>query len=403
MSMKAVDFTFPSPDVNQCPYSFHAALRSEAPVYKLAGHNTYLITRYDDVIRVAKDFESFSSRRPWPGQDVPGIDLVPEVPGLVNNDPPEHTAFRSVLAKAFSPSSVATLEPMVAEIATMLIDDIGDAGRADFVKEFASLLPMHVITSIMGWEPENFATYKRWADHMSEFFAFLGTHVDEERANSIKELREFLLEQIAHRTANPRDDLMTVVAQATDDDGKLFALNQRLELARVLFTGGNETTSFLLANTMNLLLSNPARMTEVRADRALIPRLINESLRLESPNEHGTRVATRDVVIDGVTIPVGATVLLRWGAANRDETHFTDPDTMDLTRSYPASHLAFGKGIHFCLGAHLARLEGRVAYETIFDQWADIRRQPGSEDVEMIDHPLFRAPRHLPITFDLAR
>lgn len=403
MSRGATDFTFPSNEVNQCPYLFHSALRDGAPVYQIAGQNTYLITRYDDVVRVAKDFESFSSRRPWPGKDVPGIDLVPEVAGLVNNDPPEHTAFRAALAREFSPSSVARLEPLVGEIANRLIDGIGDGGSADFVTQFASLLPMYLITSLMGWEQESFPTYKRWADHMSEFFAFLGTHVDQEHANSIKELREFLLDQIADRVARPRDDLMTVIAQATDDDGKLFALNQRLELARVLFTGGNETTSFLLANTMNLLLSNGAQQAAVRNDRGLLPRLINESLRLESPNEHGTRVATRDVVMHGVTIPAGATVLLRWGAANRDGTHFPDPDTMDLDRTYPASHLAFGKGIHFCLGAHLARLEGRVAYETIFDRWADIRRQPGSGDVEMIEHPLFRAPRSLPIEFELAR
>jgi cytochrome P450 len=397
MTSRVDDFVFPSPEVNQCPFSFHAALREEVPVYRLANQNTYLITRYDDVVRVAKDFESFSSRRPWPSEDMPGIDLVPEVPGLVNNDPPDHTAFRAVLTKAFSPSSVAQLEPQLSTIANQLIDDIGDDREFDFVTRFSSLFPMHVITTIMGWESERFPTFKRWADHMSEFFAFLGTHVDQEHAQSIKELREYLLEQIGDRTRNPRADLMTVVAQGRDDKGQLFALNQRLELARVLFTGGNETTSFLLGNTLNLLLSNPVQFARVREDRSLLPRLINESLRLESPNEHGTRVATRDVTIDGVTIPAGATVLLRWGAANRDAAHFEDPDAMDLGRTYPASHLAFGKGIHFCLGAHLARLEGRIAFETIFDRWADIKRQLGTEDVPMIEHPLFRAPSSLPI------
>ena len=364
----------------QCPYPYYARMRAEAPVLHLAELDMYLVTRHDLVLGILRDPTTYSSKfgrptMPLSGDEADRLNAAiaegyPRTPTMLTADPPEHTRFRGLVAKAFNPRAIASMEPFIRQFVTELIDAWGDRAQVEFVAEFAVPLPVRVIATMLGQPSERYADIKRWSDAS---LAGIGTNLSVEgRIAAERETNEFqrhFAQEIDDRRAHPRDDLIGNLVHATVDepgvDPRPFELPEMISIISQLMVAGNETTTKLLGEMMRLLGEHPDQWQAMRADPTRIERIVEEALRLSSPTQGIFRISTADVELGGINIPAGSRLVLVYGAANRDETLFADADAFDPDRDRLKEHLAFGKGIHFCLGAALSRLEARVALEEL--------------------------------------
>jgi cytochrome P450 len=384
-----------APEVKQNPYPYFAHLRDHSPVYWVESLKSWAVSRYEDVAYIAKNTQLFSSAPIIPailGDQNP----VPEVNWMISADPPAHTALRKLVNKAFTPRMVAALEPRIREIVAQLLDQIAEkGGEFDLVHDFSTPLPLMVIAQMLGIEPERYREFKRWSDDMIR--ATGGEEVSpaerERLRGSMDDLRNYFENAIAERRQHPREDLISALVRAEEDHHQLTA-REVLAMCLLLLLGGNETTTNLIGSTVLTLLSHPAELAKVRADLTLVPQMIEEMLRYEAPAQALLRQATADTKIAGSTIPAGGGVMILYGSANRDERQFPNPDVFDVTRN-PQEHLAFGFGIHYCIGAPLARLEARIAMD------AFLRRFPKvalcEQRREWIDSFVVRGPKSLPL------
>jgi cytochrome P450 len=384
-----------APEVKQNPYPYFAHLRDHSPVYWVESLKSWAVSRYEDVAYIAKNTQLFSSAPIIPailGDQNP----VPEVNWMISADPPAHTALRKLVNKAFTPRMVAALEPRIREIVAQLLDQIAEkGGEFDLVHDFSTPLPLMVIAQMLGIEPERYREFKRWSDDMIR--ATGGEEVSpaerERLRGSMDDLRNYFENAIAERRQHPREDLISALVRAEEDHHQLTA-REVLAMCLLLLLGGNETTTNLIGSTVLTLLSHPAELAKVRADLTLVPQMIEEMLRYEAPAQALLRQATADTKIAGSTIPAGSGVMILYGSANRDERQFPNPDVFDVTRN-PQEHLAFGFGIHYCIGAPLARLEARIAMD------AFLRRFPKvalcEQRREWIDSFVVRGPKSLPL------
>jgi cytochrome P450 len=369
-------YDFASQAVRDCPYPFYDALLDSAPVYQIPGRDDYLVSRYEDVAWCLQQTALLSSRR-W---DDPSFELsapgqrYPLGPSISEADPPEHTRNRALTIRAFTPGRLRSYEPLIASNVDELLDMFSDRGHAEWVSEYASKLPMLVICDILGLDRANGPNLKRWADDYAEYIGKFasGSQTAELRA-SIADFFNFIGDEIEKRRAYPTADVLSEISNARDDDGEPIDMTTLVNIGRVLIMAGHETTAFLLANSLYLLLKDRGVYEAVVADPNLIRRLIEETLRLESPNQWVSRQVMREFVLDGITIPAGSRVILLTAAANRDESKFECPADVDLTRRNVQNHLGFGLGIHFCLGAPLARLEARLTFEHLLTRLDNIR------------------------------
>jgi hypothetical protein len=376
------------------PYPLYRRLRDEAPAYWNAEREMWALSRFDDVHAAAKDWETFSSSAGGTGNDADDTYQLFEPAGdLAATDPPLHTRLRGALRMAFSPSQIKTrFEDPVRERANALIDTFVDAGSADFAEAFARPLPAHMIFTWLGF-PES--------DHeqLTEWFARMLDRVTGQRALPASALaardnmRAYLEVAAADRRRTERDDLLghLVAAQA---DGQLSA-DEVIGSCMLLFIAGITTTTGLISNSLfNLTRFRDQRRLLAREPERL-PVAIEELLRFDAPIQTLVRTTTRETQAGGSTIPAGAKVNLIWASANRDERRWREPDQMDISRE-PQRHVAFGEGIHHCLGAPLARLEGRIALGEL------LRRIPDyavSGPVVRISTPTDRALERLPVQF----
>jgi len=388
------DFGLFDPAVQQCPHAYYAKMRESAPVYEATagGAALHLITRYDDVLEVVRDPETFSSRFDVGGRG--NAELARRTKELYENeggydrvgtmltaDPPEHTRFRRLVSKAFTPKVVNDLEPAVREIAAALIDQMlaatAGGGSIDVVEAFAVPLPVAVIARALNVPDDRLADFKRWSDAS---IAGIGTNISiEERLDAEREVIEFqkyFAEQLERRRTEPQDDLLTNLLNARiDRDGDDVAdeavstepltTAEMLSIIQQLLVAGNETTTKMLTEMLRLLAEHPAEWEALRADPSRAPAFVEETLRLSTPTQGMFRVVKKDTRLAGVDLPAGAHVVVMFSSANRDRLVFEDSDSFCPMRDGVSSHLAFGRGIHFCLGAALARLEGRVAAEEL--------------------------------------
>jgi cytochrome P450 len=328
-------------------WDVYRVLRDEWPVYYDQARDEYALSRFDDVLRAAHDHATFSSVVAEAGLLLPMLNFI---------DQPRHTALRALVSRAFTPRRVAQLEDHIRQVARDLIDQIvrRDERECEFHHEFAAILPSVVIASMIGVPDEHVADFREWSA------AFIA--VDPEGfAEPAAKVYGLFAELLAERRGAPSSDLMTALIQA-EVDGEKLSDDDLLGFCFLLMVGGIDTTTNLLGSGIILLATHPDQRALLLADPSRWPGAIEEINRIESPTQSLPRTALRDVELQGVTIPNGARVSLLWGAANHDEREFPEPERFDVIRSF-ARHLAFGHGIHYCLGANLARLEARVAFE----------------------------------------
>lgn len=396
-----------SPEVASDPYPLLARLRSEAPILELERFGWWVVSRYDDVATVLKRHELFSSETGLDQLRPPHLDErtwqeleILRGRSMLNSDPPEHGRLRRLISSAFTPRALAQLEGRVEQIARGLVDAIVAGDGFEVVGDLAVPLPVTVIAEMLGVDPARGADFKRWSDDLLE----LGRLTREQRMSpeetrrlvqSRFELVEYLQATIAERRERPRDDLISALARAEREEGALSA-TEVLGTIVLLLVAGNETTTNLIATGIHLLMEHPEALAELRAEPELVPNFIEEVLRFEGPVTMLFRKTTAEVTLSGVTIPAGALVLPLVAAANRDPAQFPEPDRFDVRRD-TRGQLGFGAGIHFCVGAPLSRLEGRVVFREL------LRRLPPLSRVEpqpaWTDNTSLRGLRRLPVRF----
>jgi cytochrome P450 len=355
---------------------------------------------YPEAVHILADPQTFSSDTT---RFVPRQDFAEG--NLTTMDPPEHHKLRKLVSHAFTPKVVADLEPRIAELTNELLDQAEadrTAGRMELVADIAYPLPVIVIAELLGVPSSDRHLFKRWVDgafNSSEQFSLVEPSERQQRAmdeafEQLHHLTDYLGEHAAERRRHPREDLLTKLVQA-EVDGERLSDAAVVNFANVLLIAGHITTTMLLGNTVLCLDAHPDVATRVRADRSMVPATIEESLRFLSPFAALARVPTTDVEMGGSRIPAGQMVMVMLAAANRDPRQFADPNVFDPSRD-PNPHLAFGRGIHFCIGAPLARLEGRVALNILLDRFPHLRTDP-DEPATFLPSPNLTGVRTLPL------
>jgi cytochrome P450 len=371
------------PTTLQCPYPHYAKMRAEEPVLHVPALSMYLVSNHALVSEIMRDTETFSSAfgntsMPLPAADREKMMAViaeayPRVPTMLTADPPNHTRYRRLVSKAFTPKAITELEPTIRAITTRLIDSWINAGRIEFVKQFAVPLPVEVIAKALNVPDDRLTDFKKWSD---DSIAGIGTSISLEQRleaeRGVNEFQRYFAAELDKRRDHPQDDLLTNLLNARIDDDdpdvtdkRALDMPEMLSIVQQLLVAGNETTTKMLTEMMRLLAENPEQWAMVKADPTRIPAIVEETLRLSTPTQGMFRIATRDVELAGVHVPKGSRVVIVFMSANRDESLFDDPDAFDPDRANLSDHLAFGKGTHFCLGANLSRLEGRIALQEI--------------------------------------
>jgi cytochrome P450 len=352
-------------EIDTAPYDIWKRLRDEAPVYRNDALDFWALSRYDDIEAAHRDVATFSSAH-GTVLEMMSAERVP-TSMMIFLDPPDHTRLRTLVSRAFTPRRIAALEDRIREIATGLLDGWVDGEPFDFVQGFAARLPSMVISSLFG-VPESDQEHVR---HLIDSLFFL----DPERGmiNDVSfmagvHLHEYLLDQIERREHSPSDDMLTAltVASVVEEDGVARKLTheESAHFANLLISAGTETVARLLGWAAILLARHPDQRAALASDAALIPNAVEELLRYEAPSPVQGRWTTRPVSLHGVEIPEGSKVLLLTGSAGRDERKYPEAERFDVQRRFD-THVSFGYGIHFCLGAALARMEGRIALEEV--------------------------------------
>jgi cytochrome P450 len=375
-----------SDEFREDPYPFYAALRRDRPVYREPRHGGYLLTRFDDVLAALLDHETFSSAQGPAPMAMPAQNLTPVLAGT---DPPYHDQLRALVSRAFTPRRVVESEPRIATIAAELLDEsTGDAFEA--VSALSIPLPVVVIAELLGVEPERRADFRRWSD---AFVGLLESEPTQELVHATGELIDYFRKLAELRRGDPRDDLVSALVQA-EIDGRRLTEPELDGFFIMLLVAGNETTTNLISNLLHILSQRPDLWKRLRADRSLVPAAVEETVRFDCPVQNLGRHVTRDVEIGGVSVPVDSRVIVSYGAANRDPAAFEAPDEYRLDRT-ERRHLGFGQGVHFCLGAGLARLEGRIALDGLLDRFEDL--EPGSAPPRRLQSTVIRGFEALPL------
>ena len=327
-------------------WGVYRTLRDEHPVYFDQAKNQFVLSRFADVWRATNDWETFSN-------------IVEEadnfLPQMIYMDPDRHTHLRALVSRAFTPRRMAEVEPLVRETARRLVGEIAERGECELQHEYAAILPSLVIAKMIGVPDEHVDAFRSWTE------SFLEIQGPEDYMESLGKCYGLFAELLAERRQRPGDDLMSALL-AAEADGRRLTEEELLGFCFLLVLAGNDTTSSLIGTGIVLLAEHPDQRAVLLEDPSRWPGAIEEINRIESPTQVLPRTAMRDVEFDGTTIPKGSRVMLIWGSANHDDREFPDPERFDVTRPV-TKHLAFGHGIHFCLGANLARLEARVALE----------------------------------------
>jgi cytochrome P450 len=367
------------------PYPRYAELREAAPVHRLSD-GSYVVTRWDDCWSTYRHPTVFASSGTRPGD-------YASTKSIISIDPPAHTRLRQLVTGPFRPAAIASMEPELRKVAEGLVDDLvaaNRAGEADLVTQLAVPLPVIAIARMLGIPGESYAEFRHWSDHSVADLA--GLDVDPAVVKQARrDMMHFFLHLVTERRRSPGDDLISAIVSGPEPLDDEFAV----AFCFTLLVAGNETTTNLIGNAMLALLAHPDQAQQLWADPARVPSALEEALRYDPPAQTNIRRARVDATIAGHDIPAESLVVLLIGSANRDPRKFPDPDRFDITRN-PREHLSFGNGVHLCLGASLARLEARLAYETLIARVHNVRL---TGPVVRQDAQL-RGVRQLPIALD---
>ncbi|MCT7662090.1 cytochrome P450 [Mycobacterium deserti] len=384
--LDAVDF-FTDNELLHDPYDYLAALRDECPLRRESHHDVVMVTGYDEGVTIYNDTARFSScisvTGPFPGFPVPleGDDVseliaqhrdeVPFSDQLPTFDPPVHTAHRALLSRMLTPKRLKENEDFMWRLVDRQLDRALTGGRCEFIGDFAAPFAMLVIADLLG-VPES--DHDEFRDALLTEAGTIGSSEGDQMQHSPLEYLYGKFAQYIHsRRDEPRDDVLNGIAAARFPDGTIPEVIDAVRVAANLFAAGQETTVRLLSAAVMLIAEDAELQAKLRANRDLIPRFIEETLRYESPVRGDFRLSKCPVTVGGVDLPAGTTVMLLNAAMNRDPRRFTEPDTFDIERANARSHVAFGRGPHACPGAPLARAEGRISLERLFDRTTDIR------------------------------
>jgi cytochrome P450 len=343
------------------PYPYFRKLMSVAPVCRIKPHGHWAVSRYADVQTILKNPNIFISSGMVKelSSDSPEFFLFSR--GLIGADPPDHTRLRRLLSKAFTPVMIRKLQSNIRLICTKLIDNLLSQHSVDFIQAFAVPLPMTVISELLGIDLVKMNDFKRWT---SMLISWRNQHQSRQFLNDVENMYYYFTDLIAERKKNPQTDLISTLISACDDD-KIITNEEVLAFIRLLLVAGTETTTNLLGNAMLLLLTYPNQLTQLKQDPAKISKFIEESLRYSSPVISLSRTVNTKIKMSGITLNKGDIVLPLVASANHDETVFPNSQQFNIDRN-TQGHLAFGDGIHYCLGSQLARLQVRIAFEEIF-------------------------------------
>ncbi len=394
----------------KCPYHFDKTLRETAPVYRDPASGVYVVSTYDLVREAHKNDAVFSNEFGLALGS--SVELDPDVKAamaktynlgkgtLLTVDDPEHKAYRDIVRDFFLAKNIEQYRPWVSALAERLVSEIPAGQPYNFIEKFSRPLPLSMIMHVLGIPLEMLNDAFRWTvanvtvlSQVSDKQTLLDAHA------AVKEEYDWFVTALDARRANPRDDLLNLVAHATID-GRPLTIEEQLGHCTQFLVAGNETTTATLAEGIRQLCLNPDQEALVRKDRSLIPNLVEETLRLASPTSNMWRVTKVDHTLGGVDIPKGSMVLLKYFSANHDETLFEAPLEFDVTRDNAKRHIAFGFGTHVCIGQHLSRLEMIVAWEKLFAGTRAMRLNCAPEELEYMPNILLRGLEELPVIFE---
>jgi cytochrome P450 family 150 subfamily A5 len=402
------DFFNLDPVSLQDPHPFYELARRAGPVYRDPHTGCYILTSYDDVVQVSRNKVDFSAcvsatgpitifPGPLQGSDEEMqaciheyVDRIPGMVPFLSYDPPRHTRFRKILGRLFTPRRIERVAPSARQLANELIDDFIDAGEVEFVSQFGDEFSFRVIVELFGLPPEDKAALKFKTDSAYEGASSVGnaeamaqfsdSSVEggaDPLAVMMERLGGLFAGYIAERRTAPRDDVLSEIANGQfEDTGELPSIEELLPVVLQVFGAGTTTTGGLLSRGVQILAERPDLVDELRADPALVDNFVEETLRYDSSVKGLFRLAKVDTTIGGVAIPAGSIIMLCYHAADRDPEHFPDPTTFDLHRANSRTNLAFGHGPHLCLGAPIARLESRIAFQVLLERLDNIRYAP---------------------------
>lgn len=390
-----------SRDFLRDPYPAYAALRAEAPVHlvrDLEDRELWLVVGHE-ACRTA--FTDPRLSRDWlKSGDVTQIykagTATSALKHMLLSDPPDHTRLRRLVAREFTPRRITALAPRIQQITDELLDAMeasagGGERRADLIAAFAFPLPMTVICELLGVPELDREAFRSWSNEI------VARTSAEAQTSAYEQVTAYLVELITAKRADPGEDLLSAMIHAVDDGGDRLSADELIGMCVLLLVAGHETTVNLIGNGMRALFAHTGQLADLQADFGLLDGAVEEMLRYDGPVETCTeRLALEDVEMGGVTIPKGATVLIVIADADRDAERFKEPDTFDIRRD-SRGHIAFGHGLHYCLGAPLARLEGRIAVRTLLERFPDLAQEGDEAELAWMPGMLIRGVRTLPV------
>lgn len=404
------DFSLLDPATQSDPFAMYEAMQDCPGIYRMPETGFFIVSRYADLRTVLTDPATFSNdvdRASLQGPDLSEKHQHylsehgwPHIQTLQRTDAPAHGRYRSLVDRVFTVARVRDMAPHIEEVAHRLIDAFAERGQCEFVSEFALLLPGTILAEEMGLPPTEVATFKRWADAM---LAPASYRMDEDQLRAVAdvelEAQHHLARMFEERRARPRGDIISALVHTHGEGEEPLSMAELQSVMSQLIGGGFESTTTAIGHALWQLLRNPEQMRMLRDDPKLIKGLVEESIRMESPTQGLRRRATRDVELSGTLIPEGSVVIVRYGAANRDPAKFACPHQFDIKRSNAGTHLAFGAGTHFCVGAVLARQEIATGILAIIERFDPIElARPLTEPVHKANF-LTLPMRELPIRF----
>lgn len=400
------------PEILSCPYHFDATLRREAPVHRDPQTGVYIVSTYELVREAHKAKDVFSnefglalgSARTVP----PEVRAVTQTNynlgkgTLLTVDDPAHRIYRDGVKDFFTAERFGTYEPWIRELARQLVDKLTSKRECNFIEEFARPLPLSVIMHVLGMPLELFDKAFKWTlDNVTVLSQIADTPALVEANKGLKEEYEWFAAALDERRGRPAEDLLGLIANAKYGD-RPCTIEEQLSYCTQFLVAGNETTTATLAESMRQLCLHPDQLERVRADRSLIPNLVEESLRLASPTSNMWRYVKDDYELGGVRIPKGSMVLLKYFSSNHDDAVFEEPMRFDIGRENVKRHIAFGFGIHVCIGQHLSRLEMRIAWEEILDRLYDLQLACPDASLEYMPNILLRGLEEIPVRYQVS-
>ena len=393
-----------SPELRADPHAAYADLRRNEPVYRQKtpdGHSRWFILRHEDVELVMRDTRRFvhNRRNALPPEErnqiQPSMGLAKQINShLLLNDPPDHTRLRTLVNKAFTPRIINRMRGRVQSLADSLLDKAQAKGEMDLINDYAYPVPLTIIAELLGIPTEDNERFRHWSQ------TFIYPHSNKGALESMQAFMDYLDYMFAKRRQQPEDDLLTSLVHAEEAGDKLNSA-ELTSMVVLLLAAGHETTVNLIGNGSLTLMQHPDQLNRLHREPSLIESAVEELLRYEGPVERATtRWATEDIRLGGKLIRQGDPVRVVLTSANRDMTQFDDPDTLDILREGNKRHMAFGHGVHYCLGAPLARMEGQIAIGTLFRRMPRLRLKVPLEELQWGTHRLMRGVEAMPVTWD---